>query len=40
MVNLSMVYSHHEILHSNYKEGGRSIYLDIEGIVDILLSEK
>lgn len=39
-LNLSMVYSHHEILHSNYQEGGRSIYLDIEGIVVILLNKK
>lgn len=40
MVRLPVVYSYHELLHSSYKEGGRAIYLDTEGIMDILLNEK
>lgn len=40
MVRLSVVYSYHEIVHSSYKEGGRAINLDIEGVMDILLNEK
>lgn len=34
------MYSFHEIWHSSYKKGGRSIYLDTEDILGILPSEK